>query len=242
MSSVFISDIHLSPQQPALAQLLLKFLQSPEIKDAQALYILGDLFDAWLGDDATPPELSPITQTFKSLAESGKQIFYLRGNRDFLVGEDLATRCGFTLLDDPCVIEILGQPTLLMHGDLLCTDDHEYQSFRKQVRNPQWQKQFLSLLVPERIALAKKARETSKTETAQKADDIMDANQQTVEQYMREYGVTRLIHGHTHRPAIHHFQLNGKDAERIVLGDWHDLPSYLSINDHDCLLSDPRVQ
>jgi UDP-2,3-diacylglucosamine hydrolase len=240
MKSLFISDLHLSLETPHIAQQLLAVLAGPA-QEVDQLFILGDMFEAWIGDDAMPPELAPLLMPIKALTEKGIAVYFMHGNRDFLIGEKFAQACGAQLLNDPHVIELQGENVLLMHGDLLCSDDTTYLAFRQQVRNPQWQAHFLSLSIEERIAMAQQARAASKTDTSNKAEDIMDTNQNTVEDYMREHGVKRLIHGHTHRPAIHHFELDGAKAERIVLGDWGAEPSMLFIDDDSVRLIDPRV-
>ena len=240
MKSVFISDLHLAPETPQIAQMLLQVLGS-EARDADELYILGDFLEAWLGDDAMPPALEPLLAQLKTLSDHGCRIYLMHGNRDFLLGQAFAQACGATLLPEAQVIELQGQPTLLMHGDQLCTDDVSYQAFRQQVRNPQWQQHFLGLTIPQRLEMAKQARAASKEQTSNKAEAIMDVNAATVADTMRQYGVTRLIHGHTHRPAIHQFELDNQPVTRIVLGDWIDQPSMLVVNNDKMRLIDPRV-
>lgn len=217
MSTLFISDLHLNKEQPELLRLFLSLLQGPTA-NADALYILGDLFEAWLGDDLVLPEYQPALEGLRQLTSSGVPVYMMHGNRDFLLGAQFAAATGCTLLDDPTVIDLYGTPTLLMHGDLLCSDDTAYQQLRQQLRSPKWSAQFLAMSPPERIALAQRLRERSKEQTSYKADAIMDANHATVADYMHSFGVTRLIHGHTHRPAVHD-EANGK--HRYVLGDWH---------------------
>lgn len=237
--TIFISDLHLSPSVPHLVEALVRFLEH-ETGDCDSLYVLGDLFEAWLGDDTPVASYAPIATAFKTLKNKGVSIYFMHGNRDFLIGPGFAEVCGIQLLGDAQVIDLYGTPTLLMHGDQLCTDDVEYQKFRGMVRNPAWQHQFLQLSLPDRLAQAKQARDTSKEQTRQKAEDIMDVNQLSVENTMRSHKVLRLIHGHTHRPAIHKFMLDGKPAERIVLGDWLSTANFLSITASDLVLNDER--
>lgn len=231
MTTLFISDLHLSSERPAIGGLFHQFLieQAPQ---AEALYILGDLFEAWLGDDVIPPEVQAILDTLRQLSENGTELFVMRGNRDFLFGERFAELCGATLLDDPTVIDLYGTPTLIMHGDLLCTDDVPYQEMRKMLRNPEWIADFLAKSVEERIAFALSLRERSKKETGEKDEAIMDVNAQTVSEYVSRYQVKQLIHGHTHRPAIH----KGEPVKRMVLGDWYQQGSVLRCDATGCRL------
>lgn len=221
MTTYFISDIHLGQAADNDAgELFLDFLD--EITEqASSLYILGDLFEAWLGDDAIPPEYQAGIEALKQLSEGGTLLYLMHGNRDFLIGEELCDRIGAELLTDPTLIEMDNVPTLLMHGDLLCTDDVIYQQFRRQVRNPVWQQEFLRLTPPQRAEMARQARKQSAEHTRGSSYDIMDVNQAAVEDIMQQYGARRLIHGHTHRPAVHDFSLSQLDVQRIVLGDWH---------------------
>ncbi len=224
---LFISDLHLDPERPDITRLFMDFLAT-EAVTASALYILGDLFEAWIGDDDPTPHHAEVQDALAQLAQRCVPAFFMHGNRDFLVGEEFAARTGMKLLTDPTVISLYGQPTLLMHGDTLCTDDVDYQEFRSMVRNPEWQRQFLSQPLEARQAFAAKARAESKASQSGKAMDIMDANQQAVEAVMREHGVRRLIHGHTHRPGVHTFSLEGETCQRIVLGDWYTQGSVLT--------------
>lgn len=222
---LFIADLHLDPQRPAITQLFLAFLAG-EARQAQALYILGDLFEAWIGDDAVPSD-HPVLQGMRALADSGVPIYIMHGNRDFLLGEDFAAMTGSTILPEPTRIELDGEPTLLMHGDSLCVDDVEYQRFRAMVRDPDWQAEFLAKSIEERKAYAQQARLASSEHGGQTSDAIMDVNDEAVERAMAEHGVRRLIHGHTHRPAVHELTLAGEPARRIVLGDWFEQGSVL---------------
>lgn len=234
MTTLFISDLHLSQERPHITQLFLSFLRGPA-REAEALYILGDLFEAWLGDDMVLPDYEETIEALKQLS-SGTPVFIMHGNRDFLMREAFAEMTGASLLDDAVVIDLYGTLTLLMHGDTLCTDDVAYQEFRAMVRNPEWQQALLAKSPQERLALAKQYREISKSETQAKGEMIMDVNQPAVEQAMQEYGVKQLIHGHTHRPAVHDFTLEGNAAQRIVLPDWYDKGGVLSCDEAGCQL------
>ena len=227
MATLFISDLHLDPAHPEITSQALAFLES-EARGADALYILGDLFEAWVGDVDPEPEKRRVIAALKRLADGGLPCYFMHGNRDFLVGAEFAAASGCKLLEDPTVIELHGTRVLLMHGDTLCTDDHEYQAFRQMVRNPEWQRGMLARPLPERLAIARQLRETSAASMAGKSMEIMDVNQDAVVAAMREHGVYTLLHGHTHRPAIHRFEADGHDAVRIVLGDWYTQGSVLS--------------
>ena len=224
MSSLFISDLHLDEARPQIVDLYTRFLKQ-EARNAEALYILGDLFESWIGDDDDSVLAQQVAAATRALHDSGVPVFFMHGNRDFLLGADYAARAGMTLLTDPTIVELGGERVLLMHGDTLCTDDIDYQKFRTLVRNPEWQRQFLSKPLVERRAFAAQARGESRKQTAMKAAEIMDVNQAAVEAALREHGVRRMIHGHTHRPATHRFELEGQSAERIVLGDWYEQSS-----------------
>lgn len=232
MTTLFISDLHLDKTRPRITELFLRFLKQ-EVHRTAALYILGDLFEAWIGDDDPDPQHARVMGGFREFADSGVPVYFMHGNRDFLISAEFASRTGVQLLPDPAVIELSGISTLLMHGDTLCTDDEEYQKFRLQVRDPGWQRNFLAKSLQERREFAARARIESGLSTAQKTEDIMDVNQQAVENSMRRYGVTRLIHGHTHRPGIHKFQSDGAEKIRIVLGDWYHQGSILRITGKD---------
>lgn len=221
---LFISDLHLDPSRPAITDLFLRFLQEQH-GQAQALYILGDLYEAWIGDDAVPDD-EPTLVALREFSAT-TPTYFMHGNRDFLIGERFAAVTGIELLPDPTVIDLFGTPTLLMHGDSLCTDDHQYQQFRQMVRNPAWQQGFLAMPIPQRLALAKQARSESGERNQSIDDYLMDVNQQAVEEEMRRHGVQQLIHGHTHRPAVHAFALGGRQHSRIVLGDWYEQGSVL---------------
>lgn len=228
---VFISDLHLAPERPQIIELFLRF--ADEIAaDADELYILGDFLEYWLGDDDPSPALKPVFDKLIELAEEHKtKIFFMHGNRDFLVGNGLAERCHFELIDDPCTINMQDRDVLLMHGDTLCTDDIEYQKFRHVVRSEQWQQDILSKSLEERIQIAKGLRDQSKQSTNEKEESIMDVNQQATDNTFIDNHVDNIIHGHTHRPAIHHRKVNDHDTTRVVLGDWFETGSYLRVND-----------
>ena len=228
MSILFISDLHLDETRPHIVDLYTKLLGS-EARTATALYILGDLFESWIGDDDHSKLATRVAQATRALRDSGVPVYFIHGNRDFLLGEDYAARAGMTLLPDPTLIEIAGERVLLMHGDTLCIDDIEYQKFRTLVRDPNWQRQFIARPLAERRAFATQARGESRKHTATVRPEIMDVNSAAVEMTMRAHGVRRLIHGHTHRPATHGFDLDGRGAERVVLGDWYEHDSVLRL-------------
>lgn len=228
MPTLFISDLHLDASRPHIIELFIALLAG-EARKASALYILGDLFESWIGDDDDSPLAAQVADAMRALHDSGVPVHFMCGNRDFLLGADYAARAGMVLLADPTVVDIGGERTLLMHGDTLCTDDVEYQKFRAMVRDPRWQRQFLARPLAERRAFAAQARGESRRHTADARPEIMDVNQTAVASVMREHAVHRLIHGHTHRPATHHFDLDGMRAQRIVLGDWYEQDSVLRI-------------
>ena len=219
MATLFISDLHLDASCPAITGLFLAFLEG-QARQADACYILGDLFEAWIGDDDDAELGRTVALALRSLTDSGIPVFFLHGNRDFLLGERFAATAGFRLLAQTEIIDLYGEPVLLLHGDTLCTDDTAYQAFRAQVRNPLWQAQLLALPLAQRRVLAGQLRETSRQSTRQKTADIMDVNPVAVTQALRDHGVQRMIHGHTHRPAIHDVLLEGQPTRRAVLGDW----------------------
>ncbi|MGH8369747.1 MAG: UDP-2,3-diacylglucosamine diphosphatase [Gammaproteobacteria bacterium] len=241
MTTLFISDLHLDPVRPQITDAFLQFL-TDEARRAESLYILGDFFEVWIGDDDPDPHHARVMTGLRELSDAGVPVYFMHGNRDFLIGEGFAKLTGCRILPDPTLIELQGTPTLLMHGDTLCTDDTEYQRFRSMVRDPAWQQTFLSKPLEERRAFAAKARSESQSQTRQKAESIMDVNQQAVEKIMLQHDVTRLIHGHTHRPAIHHFTSGSKPSTRIVLGDWYEQKSLLRVDAEHVLLEDARVK
>ncbi len=236
-TTLFIADLHLDPARPAITDLFLEFLAA-EARRASALYILGDLFEAWIGDDDDTSDYQRVAAALRDLSAQGTAIFIAHGNRDFLLGERFATACGARLLGEETVIDLYGTPTLLMHGDTLCTDDTDYLAFRAQVRDPAWQQDFLAKPLAERRRIAQGLRERSTASTRDKPAAIMDVNPDTVARVMAAAGVHQLIHGHTHRPAIHDFELDGQPARRIVLGDWYTHGSVLRCDSADCSLGD----
>ncbi len=213
--TLFISDLHLDSSRPAVTQALGEFLE--EHQAADALYILGDLFEAWVGDDDDTPLVQHVANLLAGFSAAGPDLYLMRGNRDFLLGETFCARVGATLLADPTVIDLYGRRVLLMHGDSLCTADTAYQEFREMSRSPEWQAGVLSRSLTERRALAADLRSQSREATSNKAEDIMDVTPEEVDKVMSRHGVDCLIHGHTHRPK-HHSHAQG---ERWVLGDWH---------------------
>jgi UDP-2,3-diacylglucosamine hydrolase len=221
MHTLFISDLHLHESRPQVTRAFFQFLYTQAVH-AEALYILGDFFDAWIGDDDNSDLAQDVANGLHKLRELGVAIYFMHGNRDFLLGATYAKKAGMELIPDGITIDLYGTPTLLMHGDSLCTDDVEYQQFRAMVRSPQWQQQILAQPIAARRALAAQMRAKSQSMNSQKADDIMDVSPAEVLAQMEGAGVTRMIHGHTHRPARHQLVIAGKPAERIVLGDWHE--------------------
>ncbi len=217
--SLFISDLHLQAEQAGITRLFLKFLEQ-HAKQADSLYILGDLFEYWMGDDDPTEWKHHCITALKQLSQSGVKLYFIHGNRDFLIANDFAQQTGCELLPDPSIITINHQKILIMHGDTLCTDDIEYQKFRQMVRSPQWQQALLAKTVEQRFALAQQYREASSIHKSNTAHMIMDVNQTEVAQIMRQHQVFTLIHGHTHRPNIHQFQLDKQMATRIVLAQW----------------------
>lgn len=226
MPVLFISDLHLHAERPDGIEQFLQFMRT-DAPAASALYILGDLFEAWIGDDDTDPGHAPVIAALAELRRDNVPCYFMHGNRDFLIGKRFAAATGCVLLDDWHVIEVAGQRAVLTHGDLLCTDDTSYQQLRSMVRDPSWQREFLAKSLDERRAIVTELRERSKTETAEKPAEIMDVNQTAVEAALRQHGVSILVHGHTHRPAVHEFVADGSPATRIVLGDWYDRGSVL---------------
>jgi UDP-2,3-diacylglucosamine hydrolase len=226
MTTLFVSDLHLDAQHPEITRQFLEFLDG-EARQAESLYILGDLFEVWIGDDDPDPEKRRVLAGLKALTDSGVPCYVMHGNRDFLLGERFCRDTGCRLLEDPTIIHLHGQRVLTMHGDALCTDDHAYQNLRAMVRDPGWQKMFLALSHEQRRTLAEQARAGSKAHIAQAMSAIMDVNPGAVTEAMRAADVTLLLHGHTHRPNVHRFDLDGTPAARIVLGDWYDQGSVL---------------
>ncbi len=228
----FISDLHLSPGRPDIEARLASFLEA-EATRLDTLFILGDLFEFWIGDDAAArcghAGVEAMLAGF--FAHTGCRGFFMHGNRDFLVGEAWCGRVGCRLLSDPCLLDVDGTPVLLSHGDAYCTDDVEHQRFRAMVHDAAWQRKFLARDVEERFAFASEARSRSESEKSTKSPEIMDVNDAAVERAMASHGVRHMIHGHTHRPAVHHHVAGGRQAIRIVLGDWFDGQNTLTVTD-----------
>lgn len=236
MTTLFISDLHLDPERPEVTRLFGDFIDG-EARGADALYILGDLFEAWVGDD-DPAEIGAfVAARLRALSDAGVPVFFQHGNRDFLVGRDFARRAGATLLAESAVVILYGRPTLLMHGDSLCTDDLAYQAFRAQTRDPAWRAGFLAQPLAARLAFAAQARAASQQrQQALKHDDrgqfetVTDVSPAAVHATLARYGIDTLIHGHTHRPAIHALDIDGRRARRVVLGDWYTQGSVLRVD------------
>ncbi|MCL7462664.1 UDP-2,3-diacylglucosamine diphosphatase [Pseudomonas sp. NW5] len=219
MSVLFISDLHLEAQRPDIARAFVHFLENRAIH-AEALYILGDFFEVWIGDDGMDEFQRSIAAALRRLSDAGVPIFLMHGNRDFLIGQRFCREAGCTLLKEGSVIDLYGEPVLLLHGDSLCTRDESYQRLRKRLRNPVslWLLRHLPLST--RHKLARKLRNASRERVREKAAEIVDVTPEVVPQVMATHGVRTLIHGHTHRPAVHALEIQGQRAERIVLGDW----------------------
>ena len=226
MTRLFVSDLHLDAGSPEAIEQFLDFLRT-HAADAEALYILGDLFETWVGDDDPDPAKARVCDGLRSLTASGVGCFVLHGNRDFLIGRDFCRRTGTRLLADPVVADLDGERVLLAHGDALCTDDHSYQELRSTVRTSEWQRRFLALPVADREMLANQARAGSKDHTSRVVANIMDVNEDAVSTAYRAARVRRIIHGHTHRPGIHDTQIEGEPARRMVLGAWYEQGSFI---------------
>lgn len=239
--TLFISDLHLCASRPHITDLLLEFLGSTA-RGARALYVLGDLFEYWAGDDDLgDPYHQQICNAFHELADSGTPVALIHGNRDFLLGEQFAHAAGMAILQDPTSIDLYGKRALLTHGDMLCTDDIAYQQFRRQVRDADWQKQFLAQPLTARKTQIEALRMRSETEKSHKAEAIMDVNAQAVVSLLREYDHPEwLIHGHTHRPARHEIEDEGHNTVRWVLADWYEHGSYLRCDAGGCMAVDIR--
>lgn len=230
MTTLFISDLHLEADRPDIGKQFLNFLRE-DASEADDLYILGDLFESWVGDDDPNTHYFTIKRALRKLVDSGIPVYFMHGNRDFMIGERFAEETGVQILPDPVVHEIHGQDVLLSHGDAYCTDDLEYQAVRKMTRDPAWQAMMLQKSLEERLAFAEQARAASMARGGTLNEEIMDVNRDAIDAAMREAGVTLMLHGHTHRPAIHEFTLDGKAARRIVLGDWYEQGSVVRWDD-----------
>lgn len=242
MTTYFIADLHLDAQRPQITDLFTAFIAG-EARDADAVFILGDLFESWVGDDDPSDAGTRVADSLRALSDHGVPVSFMHGNRDFLVGDAYARRAGMTILPDPAVILLYGRPVLLTHGDLLCTDDVEYQAVRTQTRNPDWQAQMLQQPLPARLAFAQHARAASQARAGALRDagtmeSITDVASPTVTDMFTRYGVDTMIHGHTHRPAVHTLRAGDRDCRRIVLGDWFEQGSVLrAMPDGDLQLS-----
>ncbi len=232
--SIFVSDLHLCPTRPDIANLFLDFL-SRQARQANALYILGDLFEYWAGDDdLADPFNASICRALKALSENGTRVFFIAGNRDFLIDTGFSSASGAMVLEEPYLTSIGGMPTLLLHGDTLCSDDTAYQEFRASVRSQAWRESFLALPLKERKARIEALRRRSELEKQTKSDLIMDVNSETVASVLRAHGYPRLIHGHTHRQACHTHHVDNRQCQRWVLGSWHDSGNYLACDESGC--------
>nr|WP_199864033.1 UDP-2,3-diacylglucosamine diphosphatase [Pseudomonas sp. CFBP 8758] len=227
---MLISDLHLQEERPDITRAFLDFLGG-RARSAEALYILGDFFEAWIGDDAMTPFQSSICAALRALSDGGTKIFLMHGNRDFLIGSSFCRKAGCTLLADPSLVRLNGQPVLLMHGDSLCTRDEGYMRLRRVLRNPLTLFILRNLPLGTRHTLARKLRSESRAQTQMKAHDIVDVTPEEVPRVMRQHGVATLIHGHTHRPAVHELQIGDLPAQRIVLGDWDRQGWVLQVDD-----------
>ena len=227
--TLFASDLHLDSEAPWAIDAFLAFLEGPA-RDADSLYLLGDIFEAWVGDDDDDAANARACDGLAKLTRAGTPVFAMHGNRDFLLGESFENLTGVKLLPDPVVVELHGVPTLLSHGDVLCTQDLPYQELRSIVRQPSWQRRFLSLPLSARRALASAARAGSKAHTERQIPVLMDVNPDAVTEALRATGARRLIHGHTHRPAVHQFEVDGVKSERVVLAPWYESASCVAID------------
>ena len=230
MRALFISDLHLLQDRPQANERFFEFLDG-EARTADALYILGDFFEYWIGDDdLADPFNAVIAGLLHDLSSRGTALYLMHGNRDFLLGEDFCNATGARLLGDPSVLDFDSEKILLMHGDTLCTDDHDYQAWRRTARSAAWQKEFLSKSIPERRAAVMGLREKSIEVVKAKPADIMDVNDEAVRAAFQQHGVKRLIHGHTHRPGRHAHTVDGRKCERWVLPDWYGRGGYLALD------------
>jgi UDP-2,3-diacylglucosamine hydrolase len=240
MTTLFISDLHLEASRPEIGEQFLAFLDD-EARDAEALYILGDFFEAWVGDDDPDEYYASIKTALRALVDHGVPVYFMHGNRDFMIGEKFAEETGATILPDPCPVEIYGKHVLLSHGDALCVDDVEYQRVRAMTRNPEWQAAILAKPLEERLAIAAHARTQSQARYATLDEEITDVNAGEVRRIISEHGADILLHGHTHRPAIHEVEIDDRITRRIVLGDWYEQGSVLRWDEDGLVLSEiPR--
>lgn len=241
MTTLFISDLHLSIERPAIIDLFEQFLSARASK-ADALYILGDLFEYWVGDDGLDhPEFARIVDALTEFGRAGIPLTVMRGNRDFMLGEGFARRTGARVLSGPLKIDLNGTEAVVTHGDCLCTRDVDYQKWRAQALQPEWQQYYLDMPLEKRLAIAKDMRQQSETTKGAKSMELMDVTDAAVHEMMRTLGVDLMIHGHTHRPGVHDFLLDGRPARRIVLGDWYEQGSVLECGENGCALAEIPV-
>jgi UDP-2,3-diacylglucosamine hydrolase len=220
MATLFISDLHLEADRPDITRQFLEFMET-DARECEELYILGDLFEAWVGDDDPNTHYFTIKRALRKLVDRGVPVYFMHGNRDFMIGHEFANETGVGILKDPHRVDMYGQKALFSHGDVLCTDDIQYQKVRKMTRDPEWQARMRAKPLKERLRIAAEARRQSLEQTINMSFAIMDVNQQAVEKMIREHNVDVLLHGHTHRPAVHSVDLGNRKAKRIVLGDWY---------------------
>jgi len=236
MTTLFISDLHLESSKPEIGRQFLAFLEG-EAGEADALYILGDLFESWVGDDDPNPHYAVMKSGLRRLVDTGVPVFFMHGNRDFMIGAEFAEETGVTILDDPEIIELHGEKVMLSHGDALCIDDKQYQQLRLMTRNPEWQAMMRAKSLTERLVFAENARRQSQEYNDSVGEDIMDVNQDAVVGTFRNRDIDVLLHGHTHRPAVHEIDLKGRTGKRIVLGDWFEQGSVVRWDE-----SGPRLE
>ncbi|WP_105167879.1 UDP-2,3-diacylglucosamine diphosphatase [Pseudoalteromonas sp. T1lg23B] len=227
----FISDLHLSEDHPAITQAFYEFLSAHMNQDVDALYILGDFFEVWIGDDEHSVLGQEVAQRLAALQKMGIRTYFIHGNRDFLLGKHYAKQAGMTLLPEQCVIDLYGTPTVILHGDEMCTEDLAYQKFRKKSRGWWWPRLILSLPLSVRRKIARDARAKSKANQMGKAAEILDVTHSAVIEMFERYQVTQMIHGHTHRPGVHRYEHKGNTLTRTVLGDWYSQSAYLVVNE-----------
>ncbi len=221
MTTLFISDLHLEADRPDIGKQFLQFLET-DANEADDLYILGDLFEAWVGDDDPNTHYFTIKRALRKITDSGIPVYFMHGNRDFMIGSGFANETGVKILKDPYKVTMYGRKTLLTHGDALCIDDVQYQRVRKMVRDPDWQANMKAKPLKERLRIAQEARRQSLEQTINKSLEIMDVNEEEVKRVIKEHNVDVLLHGHTHRPNVHTVELGNRKAKRIVLGDWYE--------------------
>ncbi len=226
MTTLFVSDLHLEADRPDIGDQFINFLKT-DVLEADDLYILGDLFEAWVGDDDPNTHYARIKMAIRKVVDKGIPVYFMHGNRDFMIGRQFANETGVEILPDPYPVTMYGERTLLSHGDALCIDDVQYQRVREMVRNPEWQKSILEKPLKERLRIAEEARRQSLEQTINMNLSIMDVNQEEVIRVIRKHEVDILVHGHTHRPDIHNVDLGNRKAQRIVLGDWYTQGSVL---------------